>query len=103
MKRETTLDGVAVVLAILFCPLLLFLPLLAIVWILAPYFVEQWKEDRKAERGRRRTEKEMRKRGESFQPLKAVDRRGALRELQKKYNLTKDEIALIDSRIRPME
>ncbi len=102
MKRKTTLDGVAVVLAILFCPLLLFLPLLVIVWILAPYFVEQWKEDWKTERGRRRVEKEMRKRGEPSRPLMAADRRGALRKIQKKYNLTRDEIAVIESRIRPV-
>lgn len=103
MKHDSSLDWATYVLTLVFCPLLLFLPLLVIVWILTPYFVEQRKEDRKTERDRRRAEKERMKRGDPSRPLKATDRRGALREIQKKYNLTRDEIASIASRIRPVE
>ena len=48
-------------LIILFCPILVIFPLLAIVWILAPYFIEQWKEDWRAARERDRKLKEMAK------------------------------------------
>ena len=82
MKRDTSLDSAIWILIILFCPLLALFPLIAIVWILAPYFIEQWKDDWKKTRERRRTEKEMKKRGELLRPLKAVDRRGALQEIQ---------------------
>lgn len=103
MSRNSSLDSAVWILIILFCPLLVVFPLIAIVWILAPYFIEQWKEDWKAARERRRTEKEMKKRGEPLRPLNAMDRREALQKLQKKYNLTKDEIAFFKSRIRAME
>ena len=103
MRRDSTLGSAIWILAILFCPILIIFPLLAIVWILAPYFVEQWKEDWKKARERKRTEKEMKKRGEPLRPLNAMDRREALQKLQKKYNLTQDEIAFFKSRIRSME
>ncbi len=103
MRRDSSMDSAIWILIILFCPLLVLFPLIAIVWILAPYFVEQWKEDWKTARERRRTEMEMKKRGEPLRPLKAVDRRGALQKIQKKYNLTKDEMAFFESMIRPME
>ena len=103
MRRDSTIGSAIWILAILSCPILVIFPLLAIVWILAPYFIEQWKEDWKTVRERRRTEKEMKKRGEPLRPLKAVDRREALQKIQKKYNLTKDEMAFFKSMIRPME
>lgn len=57
MSRESSMDWAITILVIVFCPVLLILPLIAVVWILAPYFVEQWKEDWKAERDRRNERK----------------------------------------------
>ena len=59
MRRNSVEDSAMWILIILFCPILVVFPLLAIVWILAPYFVEQWKEDWKKAREQRRKLKEM--------------------------------------------
>ena len=61
MRRDSTFDSAIWILVILFCPILALLPLLAIVWILAPYFIEQWKEDWRAAKEKDRKLKEMAK------------------------------------------
>ena len=61
MRQDSTFDSAIWILIILFCPILVIFPLLAIVWILAPYFIEQWKEDWRAARERDRKLKEMAK------------------------------------------
>lgn len=61
MRRNSVEDSAIWILIILFCPILAIFPLLAIVWILAPYFIEQWKEDWKKAREQRRKEKEARR------------------------------------------
>lgn len=61
MRRDSTFDSAIWILIILFCPILALLSLLAIVWILAPYFIEQRKEDWRAAKERDRKLKEMAK------------------------------------------
>ena len=61
MRRDSTFGSAIWILAILFCPILVIFPLLAIVWILAPYFIEQWKEDWRKAREMDRKLKEMAK------------------------------------------
>ena len=61
MRRDSTFDSAIWILIILFCPILVIFPLLAIVWILAPYFIEQWKEDWRKTREMDRKLKEMAK------------------------------------------
>ena len=103
MKRDSSMDSAIGILIILFCPILLLLPLIGIVWALAPYFVRSWKEDRKAEREREaRMQELLRGRGKPLRPLNPEDRRKALQRIQGKYKLTNDEIAVIESRVRPM-
>ena len=58
MRRDSTFGSAIWILVILFCPILVIFPLLAIVWILAPYFIEQWKDDWRAAKERDRKLKE---------------------------------------------
>lgn len=103
MKRDSSMDSAIGILIILFCPALLLLPLLWLVWTLASCFIEQGKEDRKAEREREaRMQELLRGRGKPLRPLNPEDRRRSLQRIQRKYRLTNDEIAVVESRVRPM-